>query len=226
LEHVIPTPLPRLLKSCGLGLFLFLLVGCSLPFSNTEIVEKTPGPEALFDKAQGFYQDHEYEDAIHFFETLKSAYPQFEKMPFVQMRVADSYYRMGEYHKAMAEYSQFVTLYPTDPNVARAQYMIGMSYYKRKKSIDRDDSVVRRAEEIFRVVVDEYGDTPIGKQAKERLLDCRKRLAEKELYKAGVYMSMGKYKAAEISAQRILEEYSGLGFDDDANEIIESVKDE
>jgi outer membrane protein assembly factor BamD len=188
-------------------------------------LEKTPDADALFNKAVGLYQDHEYEEAIHFFESLKSAYPTFEKMPLVQMRIADSYYRMGEYPKAMAEYRQFITLYPRNANVARAKYMIGMSYYKRKKTIDRDDSVVRRAADVFSQVVKEHGDSQVGKEAEERLLDCRKRLAEKELYKAEVYISMGKYKAAEIAAQRILDDYPGLGFDDDAKAILKSLED-
>lgn len=211
------------LKFIGLGLIVLVCASCSFPFNSDETVENTPGPDALFDKAQGYFKDAEYDQAIHFFETLKSAYPTFPEISVVQSRIADSYYRMGEYPKAMAEYKQFLTLYPTDPNVPRAKYMIGMCYYEQKKSIDRDDSVVRRAEEVFKGVAQEYKGTDIGEKAEKRLLDCRKHLAAKELYKANVYMSIKKYKAAKWAAERILEEYGGLGYDDEAKAIIESV---
>ncbi len=206
-----------------LGLIVLVCAGCSFPFNSDETIENTPGPDALFEKAQGYFKDGEYDQAIHFFETLKSAYPTFPEISVVQLRIADSYYRMGEYPKAMAEYKQFLTLYPTDPNVARAKYMIGMCYYEQKQSIDRDDSVVRRAEQVFEGVAEEYKETDIGDKAEERLLDCRKHLAAKELYKANVYMSIKKYKAAKWAAERILEEYGGLGYDDEAKAIIESV---
>jgi hypothetical protein len=35
---------------------------------------------------------------------------------------------------------------------------------------------------------------------------------------------MGKYKAAKMSAQRVLDEYGKLGYDKDAEELINGIK--
>jgi outer membrane protein assembly factor BamD len=221
---------PPLRVNRRLFLVLIMLIvalpssGCISIF-NTDKPETAPTAEEMFEGAEKQFKDGDYVEAINTYEKLKSAHPEFEKIPLVHLRIGDALFKSKEYDKAAADYTRFVTLHPNDPNVPRARYMTATCHYMQRMSLDRDNTALRHAAMRFKEVMDQYKGTKYGDLAEEKYNECRKELAAKELYNARTYVNMKKYKAARIVARRILEEYGNLGYDDEAKEIIEDVKD-
>lgn len=207
-----------------LAAFLTLFVaGCPSIWNSTS-VKSEASAEELYEAAQERFEKGDYTRAASLYDRLKSAYPDFEKMPKVYQRIADSRFKNQEYDEAVARYAQFLELYPNHKDVSRANYMIGMCFFNQAKDSDLDDSMVRRAETAFKRVLDNTETGQWKKKAEEKYRECRRKLAEKELYKARTYYNLRRYKSARIAAQRILDQYPKLGVDKEAEELIEKTK--
>ncbi len=205
------------------ALTAMLLAGCPAAW-NSKVEDKPAGAEELFKGGEERFEKKDYANAVDYFERLKSAYPDFQKMPDVYLKIADSLYNQGSYDKATARYLQFLELYPNHKDVTRAKYQIAMGYFHQIRNTDLDNRIVQRAEQAFKLVADAPDAGEWGKKAEEKRNECLKKLAEKELYKARTYVSMGNYKAARLAAKRILEEYPKLGYDEEASNLIKKIK--
>jgi outer membrane protein assembly factor BamD len=205
------------------ALLTLLLAGCPSIWKSTTVKNEASAQE-LYEAAQKRFEQGDYSRAAHLYDRLKSAYPDFEKMPEVYERIADSNFKNQKYDEAVARYSQFLELFPNHKDADRANYMIGMCFFNQTKDTDLDDSMVHRAELAFKKVIDKSESGQWKKKAEEKYRECRKKLAQKELYKARTYYNLQRYKSARIAAQRILDRYPKLGVDKEAQELIKKTK--
>jgi outer membrane protein assembly factor BamD len=218
-ETLVVKAITRVSVAC---LFTLLVAGC--PSWLKEAVKEETSAQALYERAEQLFEQKEYERAVETYERLKSGYPDFDKMPKVFFRIGQALYESAEYERAISRFLQYLELYPHHEENTQARFLIAMSYFKQINNIDLDDTMVRRAEEAFEKVIQGAEDGHWKEQAQEKLDECRKKQGEKELYKARTYLGMNREKAARIAAQRVLDEYSGLGLDEEAKNIIEDAK--
>jgi outer membrane protein assembly factor BamD len=200
-----------------------LLAGCPSLWSSGA-VEKASTPEELFQKAEENFRNKNYSQSIEVFERLKSAHPDFKKIPEVYLKLADASFNQGSYEKAASRYLQFVELYPAEKEVPRAKFQIAMCYFNQIKNMDLDSRAVKLALDSFKLVADDANAGEWGKKADEKVKECLKKLAEKEIYKAQTYLSVSNYTAARLAAKRVLEEFPKMGYDDKAQELIKKLK--
>ena len=73
---------------------------------------------------------------VEAYQKLKSAYPDFEKMAAVYVKIGDALYAKGDYEKAISRYLQFLELYPAHPFAPRVKYFIAMSYFRQIKKLE------------------------------------------------------------------------------------------
>ncbi|MGO9567472.1 MAG: outer membrane protein assembly factor BamD [Desulfomonilaceae bacterium] len=200
-----------------------LAAGCPSLW-KADIAEKDPGPDKLFQAAEDQFQKKQYGSAVDMYERLKSGYPDFKKMPEVYLKIADALYDEQSYDKSIARYQQFIDLYPGNKEVSRAKFNIGMAYFSQIKNTDLDNSVVQTATAEFKALAADSNAGEWAKKAEEKYNECRKKLAEKEMYKARTMLTVGNYQAARLAAKRVLDDYPKLGFDNDASDLIKSIK--
>ncbi len=204
-------------------LFVTAVAGCPSIWKS-DATKEEPSAQELFNQAEAAFAKESYRDAIELYERVRGEFPEFDKKPQVYVKIADAYFELGEFEDAISRYDQFLGLYPASEEAPRAKYMEGMAYFKRIGAIDRDNRYARSATKAFKRVVDESPNGEWKDKAEEKYRDCRKKLGEKELYKARQYQKLKRYKSAGISAQRVLDEYGDLGLDKEAKEILEDVK--
>jgi outer membrane protein assembly factor BamD len=197
-----------------------LAAGCP-PLWKTDMVEKDPGPDKLFQAAEEQFQKKQYAQAVEVYERLKSGHPDFKKMPEVYLRIADALYDEKSYDKAIARYQQFMDLYPGNKEVPRAKFNIGMAYFNQIKNTDLDNSVVQSAEKEFKALAADSNAGEWSKKAEEKYKECRKKLADKELYKAETMLSVSNYQAARMALKRVLDEFPERK---DASDLLKSIK--
>jgi outer membrane protein assembly factor BamD len=205
-------------------LTVLLLAGCPSLWT-VEKSAKEPTAEELFQQGEDHFKNKEYTQAVEAYQRLKSAHPDFAKVAVAYVKEADGLYADRQYDKAISRYAQFVELYPGHPYVPRAKYQIAMSYFNQIKNTDLDNTILQRAAEAFKQLAADPKAGEWSKKAKEKSLECKKKQAEKEMEKARTYVGMGNYKAAKLAAQRVLDQYPKLGFDDEAKDLVNRAKD-
>lgn len=209
-----------------IGVALLLLVclgGCPTVWTDTKPPHEATA-EDLYKEAENRFKDKKFLDASESYQKLKSAYPDFDKMPAVYVKIGDALYANGDYEKAISRYLQFLELYPKHPYVPRVKYYIAMSYFNQIKKLDLDNAIIQKTADAFKSLAADPTAGEWATKAKEKLEECRKMLAEKEMYKARTYWSMGNYKAAAISAQRVVDEFPNLGLDEEAKDLVKRAK--
>ncbi len=201
-----------------------LLCTACPPIWNTETSGKSVGADELYKAAEADFQKKNYKQAIETYERLKSAYPDFEQIPEVYLKIADSFFDQGAYEKAISRYMQFTELYPGHKEIPRAKFQVALAYFNQIKNTDLDSTVVQRAAKSFKTLMDDPNAEDYAKKAEEKYKECQKKLAEKEIYKARTYVNMERYEAARLAAQRVLNEYPKTGFDEEAKQLIDKIK--
>ena len=187
--------------------------------------EKAVTPDELFSRADKLLKDKSYIEAIETLERLKSAHPDYSKIPEVYMKLGEAAYDQGSYENAASKYLQFIELYPADKEVPRAKFNVAMCYFKQIKGTDLDSRAINLALDSFKLVAGDPNGGEWAKKAEEKIRECRQKLAAKEFYKAKTYISVSNYKAARLVAQRILDEYPDMGFDEQAKKLLKTLKD-
>lgn len=140
------------------------------------------------------------------------------------LKLGDVFFEEKAYEKAASRYLQFIELFPNHKEVPKAKFNVAMCYFNQIKGTDLDNRAVKLAADSFKAVTELPDAGEWGKKAEEKLKECRQKLAAKELYKARTYISVSNYTAARLAAQRVLDEYSKLGYDEEAKDLIQGIK--
>lgn len=191
-----------LLNGCGTNLMEFYFG--DLFESGSEIGAT---PDQLIWQGLQSMQDKDYKDAQKAFEKIIQEYPYSKYVVLAELKLADAYYLDKKYNEAAEAYEQFARLHPSNPVVPYALYQLGMSYANMARSIDRDHEQLNKALTVFERITQAYPGTIWAQKAREKGFECRKKLAEYEIYVARFYIKRGEYRAAAGRLEYVLSEY-------------------
>lgn len=121
---------------------------------------------------------------------------------------ADKLFKDSDYPGAIQEYRRFLEFHPVHKSASYVQYMIGLSYFKRLRSIDRDIEPIQKALGAFEIVQRDYPLSEYTEDAKRKISICREKLAEREFYVGNFYLKQEAYPAAIERFNTILNEYA------------------
>jgi outer membrane protein assembly factor BamD len=204
--------------AAGYVLLLVIVSGCSVLDRFTS--KRADGPagsdQELLNRAEAAMGRKQYDDARKNFQRLINQYPESELVPAARLSVARSYFTERRYDEARAEYQRFIELFPQHERIDEAHYYMGLSYFKQKDKTDRDQSFSRKAIAEFQTVAGEYKDSQYAGDARAKIVECRRQLAERELYVGKFYFNREAYGAAIKRFEKVLRDYSGAGYDDQA----------
>ncbi|UCG21227.1 MAG: outer membrane protein assembly factor BamD [Deltaproteobacteria bacterium] len=191
----------------ALALIFFLMVGglagCACLTGKKEI----ESAEELAEKGMESFEDEDYIDALKAFNTLKERYPYSRYAILAELKVADAHFHRKEYPEAIAAYEDFVELHPKNEAIPYVKYQIGVCYYEQMLSKDRDQTPTRWAILSFERLLKEHGDSAYAMEARKKINDCRKLLAEHELYVGRFYYKSKHYSAALGRFEGVLTDY-------------------
>jgi outer membrane protein assembly factor BamD len=192
-----------------------VLLGCAGKKKTQSAAPKDPA--VLYTQGMVLFNNGKYKEAIEIFTRLKDYFPSDELYaPKADIRIADCYRLRKEYPEVITRYLEFKKQYPFHPDIPYVEYQLGLCYYRQVLSKDRDQKATVKALTAFQNVVANYPDTVFAQKAQEKLIFCRRRLAENELYIARFYLRKGKYAAAQKRAYSALAKYPASGVDDQA----------
>jgi outer membrane protein assembly factor BamD len=195
-----------------LGLLLMLTVACTNkksvnPLAN--VGSKQPD-KVLFDRAMDAMKHNRFDVSRMTLQTLINTYPDSEFIARAKLAVADSWYAEGgttAMQQAEIEYKDFRTFFPNMPEAAEAQLKVANIHYQEMEKADRDYTHAMRAEEEYRSLIQEYPDSKLVPEAKQRLREVQEVLAQREFNIGRFYYLRFAYPAAIARLKTLVDRY-------------------
>jgi len=166
--------------------------------------------KALYDKAEDAVKHGRYDVARLDLQTLLNTYPESQYMMRAKLGVADSWFKEGgaaALTQAEQEYTDFITFFPNSPEAAEAQMRVGDIYFRQMDKPDRDYSNIVKAEAAYRQMLQQFPDSTLVPQAKQRLREVQETLASREADVAAFYMSHQNWSAVIARYQTVVDTY-------------------
>ncbi|HWZ43113.1 MAG TPA: outer membrane protein assembly factor BamD [Candidatus Saccharimonadales bacterium] len=191
---------------------LLLTAGCRHnkvvnPIANVD--SKQPD-KVLFDRALDSMKRGKYTEARSLLETMINAYPDSEFIARAKLGLGDSWYNEGgsaALQQAEAQYKDFITFFPNLPEAAEAQLKVADIHYKQMEKPDRDYRQAVRAEDEFKQLLQQFPDSKLAPEAKQRLRDVQEILAERQWRIAHFYLLRDNLAASQARLKSLANSY-------------------
>jgi len=157
------------------------------------------------------FNNEEYKDAIESFEKLKDYYPFSRYAILAELKMGDAHYHLEEYEDAIAAYENFESLHPRNEAISYVIYQIGLCYFERIDTIDRDQSNAQKALDTFQRLQKQFPQSLYALKAQEHITKCHKSLAGHDFYVGHFYYKSKHYKAALYRFESVLSNYPDVG---------------
>ena len=172
----------------------------------------------LYDKALEATKKGHFDVARLTLQTLLNTYPDSQYQMKAKLAIADSWYREGgtaALTQAESEYKDFITFFPNAPEAAEAQMRVGDIYFRQLDKPDRDYSKAVHAQEEYRLMLQQFPESTLVPQAKQRLREVQEVLATRESDIASYYASRENWPATIARYQTVADTYPLFSHMDD-----------
>jgi outer membrane protein assembly factor BamD len=173
------------------------------------VTSKQPDKE-LFDKAMLALRKGKFDVARLDLQALLTTYPESEYQMRAKLAVGDSWYKEGgaaALQQAESEYKDFITFFPNQPEAAEAQMKVGDIYYEQMEKPDRDATNAERAEQEYRLMIQQYPDSTLVPRAKQRLREVQEVLAQRQFTVGSFYATHDNWPASIARLQTLTDSY-------------------
>jgi outer membrane protein assembly factor BamD len=199
---------------------------CAIFGAPTELDDtKGMSPDKIYVLASEKMTDKDYQKAIDYLKKLESRFPNGKYAAQAQLDIAYAYYKKEDAAQCVSTVERFIKLHPNHPNLDYAYYLKGVAYFKQRGLVDkatfqdisdRDPKVLRQSFLAFKDLLTLYPDTRYGKDATERMIYLKNKLADHELHVARHYMKVKAYVAALNRAKYVIETYPDSNYVEEA----------
>lgn len=166
--------------------------------------------QELYEAGAEAMQDKDYMKAAEHFQRLKDRYPFSPYAARAEIGLGDAYFLDEQYIAASDAYVEFEALHPRHEMIEYVLFQIGMANYKSATAIDRPMDRIDTAIEYFRRVVEEFPDGKHASQARDYIVECRRKHAEHEIFVADFYWNLKRYGAAWTRYRHVVDNYTDL----------------
>jgi outer membrane protein assembly factor BamD len=174
--------------------------------------------KVLYDKAIDATKRGHYDVARLDLQTLLNTYPDSQYQMKAKLAIGDSWYKEGgtaALTQAESEYKDFITFFPNAPEAAEAQMRVGDIYFRQMDKPDRDYAKATHAEEEYRLMLQQFPESTLVPQAKQRLREVQEVMATREASIAAFYGTHNNYPATIARYQTVVDTYPQFSHMDD-----------
>ncbi|MFT6734449.1 MAG: outer membrane protein assembly factor BamD [Polaribacter sp.] len=208
----------RMIKKFSLLVFITLFVAaCSDDNSRSSEAIKINNAFKLYEKAQYSMHSGNYRSAVEYLERLDGLYPFGAYSHQAQLNLIYSYYQLNDFGSGIASADRFIRQNPRHKDLDYAYYMKGLINYSTETGFgkelfsapieERDAGATRQAFDDFAELVRLFPNSQYAKDARQRMVHLRNRLAKYELHVANYYMKREAYLAAANRAKYVVDHY-------------------
>lgn len=178
----------------------------------------------LLEKGLKYAEKKQMSGALLCLQMVKDRYPYTESAVVASLKLADTYYDMGENVTAYDLYSEFERFHPKDKNIPYIKYKRGMCFFKQIRGFDREQKHALVASVEFAKLINEYPDNEYAIKARRHYRECLLKLTKFEIYTGDFYFRQKKYLSALNRYKYAIKNYPDLGQYHDALEKINLCK--
>ena len=202
----------HIIASLALAGILLVVVGCG----NRKVKNPMAGIDSkqpdkgLYDRSMDAMKHARYTEARTLLETLINTYPESEYIARAKLSLGDAWYAEGgsaAWTQAEAQYKDFQVFYPNMPEASEAQLKVATIHYRQMEKADRDFTQAQRAAEEYRTLIQQYPDSPLVPEAKQRLREVHEILADRQYRIAHFYYLRDNLAAAQARLQSLIDSY-------------------
>lgn len=199
--------------------------GCGARSTSTK-VEYSVSAKKNYELGLKKLEDENWVAAAKYFSFIKARFPYSKYAVLAELRLADAEFGAEHYLQAIDSYKLFIKFHPTHEMVVNGYcaFRIGEAYYKMlpsdfwlvPPSYEKDQSATQDAFRELSAFLRKYPKSPFVPRAKKMLTEVKRRLARHEWYVAQFYWDRDKPMGTILRLRRLLERYSGAGYDEEA----------
>src|ERR1700677_434731 len=174
--------------------------------------------KVLYDKALDATKRGHFDVARLDLQTLLNTYRDSQYQMKAKLAIADSWYKEGgtaALTQAESEYKDFITFFPNAPEAAEAQMRVGDIYFRQMDKPDRDYAKAQHAEEEYRLFLQQFPESTLVPQGKQRLREVQEVMATREADIAAFYATRNAWPATIARYQTVVDTYPQYSHMDD-----------
>jgi len=207
----------RILKLTSALFFILLISACSGKKEILTDAKNINNAFQLYEKAQSSIHSGNYRTAVEYLERLDSLYPFGAYSHQAQLDLIYSYFKLDNFASSIAAADRFIRQNPRHKDLEYAYYMKGLVNFSSETGIgkelfsaplsERDASTARESFDNFAELIRLFPNSKYAKDAQQRMIFLRNRLADYELHVANYYIKREAYQAAAARAQYVVDHY-------------------
>jgi outer membrane protein assembly factor BamD len=145
--------------------------------------------------------------AAALFDEVERQHPYSPWARRAQLMSAFSYYAAGDHNKSVEAARRFLEIHPGNKDAPYAYYLIGLNYYEQISDVERDQKITLQAKTALQEVSRRFPGTEYASDARLKLDLVEDHLAGKEMEIGRYYQRSGKWIAAQIKFQNVVENH-------------------
>lgn len=195
-------------------LVLLLMSGCGLfkGLFGEEGEEIEILPQQLAEEGMEAMREERYDLAARKFQDLQDRYPYSRYAILAELKRADALFLKNKYIEAAEAYNEFERLHPKNEAVPYVIFQMGMCYFKKMPTHDRDQSQTIKAIQTFVRLRHTFPESKWAAMAGARLTEAQKNLAGHEFYVGAFYFQQKSYTAALGRFTSLIKNYPDTGY--------------
>ena len=163
------------------------------------------------------------EQIIEIYKKVVSNAPYSEYAPISQYRIGELYKKIAFYQDARDAFQKILDDYPDSDMATDAKFQVAMCASIASGGSDYDQSLAEQAMDEFEEFAKQNPDSELVKKAREERKEIIEKRADYYLKTARFYERIGKYKAASIYYNKILDEFPSSSAVEAATKRLEAV---
>jgi outer membrane protein assembly factor BamD len=163
--------------------------------------------ETLYAAAKNRLDTGQPKIAAALFDEVERQHPYSPWARRAQLMSAFSYYAAADHNKSIEAARRFLEIHPGNKDAPYAYYLIGLNYYEQISDVERDQKITLQAQTALQEVSRRFPGTEYASDARLKLDLVQDHLAGKEMEIGRYYERSGKWIAAQIKFQNVVETY-------------------
>jgi len=193
---------------------VLLILGGALACSSKKVTT-APDPyrgktaAELLASGEIYLQNEKWEEGRKMLRSIEERLPSSKEFPTAKLLIADSFFYGSKtsYPEALVEYKSYLNYFPRSERRDYALFRIALCHYASIENAERDQAETRKAMEAFQELLREAPGSVYAVDAKAKITQCWRRLAESELMVGIFYVNSFNYGPAERRLKGLLETY-------------------
>jgi outer membrane protein assembly factor BamD len=163
--------------------------------------------ESLYAEAKVRLDRGDTKIAAALFDEVERQHPYSPWARRAQLMGAFAHYVSRNYDPAIEGAQRFLSIHPGNKDAPYAYYLIAMSYYEQISDVERDQRITRQALDALTELQRRYPQTAYADDARLKIDLVNDHLAGKEMEIGRYYERAGRWLAAQLRFQNVIESY-------------------